>query len=62
LTVSSLASAEVVLSRQQKESGTILLDIGSSTTNLVVIEDGEIQHVAVLPIGGTISPMIWLSA
>jgi len=47
LTVSSLASAEVVLSRQQKESGTILLDIGSSTTNLVVIEDGEIQHVAV---------------
>jgi cell division protein FtsA len=53
LTVSSLASAEVVLSRQQKESGTILLDIGSSTTNLVVIEDGEIQHIAVLPIGGT---------
>lgn len=53
LTVSSLASAEVVLSRQQKESGTILLDIGASTTNLVVIEDGEIQHVAVLPIGGT---------
>jgi cell division protein FtsA len=53
LTVSSLASAEVVLTRQQKESGTILLDIGSSTTNLVVIEDGEIQHVAVLPIGGT---------
>jgi cell division protein FtsA len=53
LTVSSLASAEVVLTRQQKESGTILLDIGSSTTNLVVIEDGEIQHIAVLPIGGT---------
>ncbi len=53
LTVSSLASAEVVLSRQQKESGTILLDIGSSTTNIVVIEDGEIQHIAVLPIGGT---------
>ncbi|HEY5267926.1 MAG TPA: cell division protein FtsA [Candidatus Saccharimonadales bacterium] len=53
LTVSSLASAEVVLSRQQKESGTVLLDIGSSTTNLIVIEDGEIQHIAVLPIGGT---------
>ncbi len=52
LTVSSLASAEVVLTRQQKESGTILIDIGASTTNLVVIEDGEIQHVAVLPIGG----------
>ncbi len=51
-TVSSLAAAEAVLSRQQKESGTVLLDIGAGTTNLVVIEDGEVQHVAVIPIGG----------
>lgn len=52
-TVSSLAAAEAVLNRQQKESGTLLLDIGAGTTNMVVIEDGEVQHVAVLPIGGT---------
>ncbi len=51
-TVSSLAAAEAVLSRQQKESGTLLLDIGAGTTNLVVIEDGEVQHVAVIPVGG----------
>ncbi len=51
-TVSSLAAAEAVLNRQQKESGTLLLDIGAGTTNMVVIEDGEVQHVAVLPIGG----------
>ncbi|MCA9330444.1 cell division protein FtsA, partial [Candidatus Saccharibacteria bacterium] len=51
-TVSSLAAAEAVLSRQQKESGSVLLDIGAGTTNLVVIEDGEVQHVAVIPIGG----------
>ena len=50
--VSSLAAAEAVLNRQQKEAGTVLLDIGAGTTNLVVIEDGEVQHVAVLPIGG----------
>lgn len=50
--VSSLASAEAVLSRQQKESGTAVLDIGAATTNLVVFEDGEVQHVAVIPIGG----------
>lgn len=50
--VSSLASAEAVLSRQQKEAGTVLLDIGAGTTNMVVVEDGEIQHIAVLPIGG----------
>lgn len=51
-TVASLASAEAVLTRQQKESGTLLLDIGAGTTNLVVIEDGEVQHVAVIPMGG----------
>lgn len=51
--ISSLAAAEAILNRQQKEAGTLLLDIGSGTTNLVVIEDGEVQHIAVLPIGGT---------
>ncbi|MGH7157718.1 MAG: cell division protein FtsA [Candidatus Saccharimonadales bacterium] len=51
-TLSGLAAAEAVLSRQQKEAGTLLLDIGAGTTNLVVLEDGEVQHVAVLPIGG----------
>jgi cell division protein FtsA len=51
--VSSLAAAEAVLTRQQKEAGTVLLDIGAGTTNVIIIEDGEVQHVAVLPIGGT---------
>lgn len=53
LTVSSLAAAEAVLSRNQKEAGTVLIDIGAGTTNLVVLEDGEVQHVAVIPMGGT---------
>lgn len=51
-TLSGLAAAEAVLQRQQKEAGTVLLDIGAGTTNLVVLEDGEVQHVAVLPMGG----------
>jgi cell division protein FtsA len=51
-TVSSLAASEAVMERQQKEAGTVLLDIGAGTTNLVVLEDGEVQHVAVLPMGG----------
>jgi cell division protein FtsA len=51
-TVSSLAAAEAVLSRQQKESGTAVLDIGAGTTNIVVFEDGEVQHIGVIPIGG----------
>ena len=51
-TVSGLAAAEAVLTRQQKEAGTAAVDIGAGTTNLIVFEDGEVQHVAVLPIGG----------
>ena len=51
-TVSGLAAAEAVMTRQQKEVGTALIDIGAGTTNLIVFEDGEVQHIAVLPIGG----------
>jgi cell division protein FtsA len=51
-TVSSLASAEAVLTRQQREAGTAVIDIGAGTTNLIVIEDGEVQHIAVIPVGG----------
>jgi len=51
-TVSGLAAAEAVLNRKQKEAGTLVLDIGAGTTNMAIIEDGEVQHVAVIPIGG----------
>jgi cell division protein FtsA len=51
-TVSSLASAEAVLTRKQREAGTAVIDIGAGTTNVVVIEDGEVQHIAVIPVGG----------
>lgn len=51
-TVSGLAAAEAVLTRQQKEAGTALIDVGAGTTNLIVFEDGEVQYVAVIPIGG----------
>ncbi len=52
-TVSALAAAEAVLDRKQKEAGTAVIDIGAGTTNIAVIEDGEIQHIAVIPMGGT---------
>lgn len=52
ITVSALASAEAVLDRQQKEAGTLVVNIGAGTTNLLIIEDGEVQFVSVLPVGG----------
>lgn len=51
-TVSGLAAAEAVLTRQQREAGTALIDIGAGTTNLIVFEDGEVQHISILPMGG----------
>ena len=53
LTVSSLASAQAVLTREQRENGVAVLDIGAATTNLIVVEDGDVQHIAVIGIGGT---------
>ena len=52
-TVTSLAAAEAMLDRKLKESGVAVLDIGAATTNMVVIEDGEVEHIAVIPMGGT---------
>lgn len=51
-TISSLAAAEAVLNRKQKEFGVAVVDIGAATTNLIVIEDGEVEHIAVIPMGG----------
>jgi len=51
--ISSLASAEAVLNRQQREAGTAVVDIGAGTTNIIIVEDGEVQHVSVIPVGGT---------
>jgi cell division protein FtsA len=48
---SILACAEATLDKRQKELGVALVNIGSSTTSLVVYEEGDVLHAAVLPIG-----------
>ncbi len=47
-----LAAAHAVLNDRQKENGVVLIDIGGTTTNLAVYDEGDLQHVAVLPVGG----------
>lgn len=47
-----LAVAEAVLSRRQKELGVVAVDVGASSTSIIVFEEGVILHSAVLPIGG----------
>ncbi|QHS51815.1 cell division protein FtsA [Edaphobacter sp. 12200R-103] len=47
-----IASAEAVLSADERELGVCIADIGSSTTELAVFFEGSVAHTAVLPIGG----------
>ena len=47
----AIAATEAVLGREQREHGVALVDIGGGTTNVAVLEEGELLHVAVLPIG-----------
>lgn len=46
-----LASAEAILTPRQKDVGAAIINIGASTTNVAVYEEGDLLHVAVLPIG-----------
>jgi len=46
-----LIHAATVLSRQQKELGVAVIDIGAGTTGLAVYEEGDLIHTAVFPIG-----------
>ena len=49
-----LASAEAVLSSDEKELGTVLVDIGGGTTDVAVYDQGSICHSEVLPMGGNL--------
>lgn len=49
--LASLAAAEAVLNRDQRENGVVVIDFGASTTNIAVFEEGDVQHVAVIPAG-----------
>ncbi|MCB0794176.1 MAG: cell division protein FtsA [Flavobacteriales bacterium] len=49
-----LASADAVLSDEEKEAGVVLVDIGGGTTDIAIFFDGIIRHTAVIPFGGNV--------
>lgn len=47
-----LASAEVVLTEQERQAGVAVCDIGGGTTDLAIYVDGDVWHTMVLAVGG----------
>ena len=52
MVLESLATAETVLTDDEKELGVALVDVGGGTTDVAVFEQGAIRHVGTLPVGG----------
>lgn len=52
LILEPMASAEAVLSKDEKEIGVLVADIGAGTADIAVYQDNILRYVAVVPLGG----------
>ncbi len=52
LVLQPLASGEAVLTREDKDRGVVLVDIGGGTTDIAIFIQGGIWHTSVIPVGG----------
>ncbi len=52
LVLEPLAAARSVLTEDEKEVGVAMVEMGAGTTKIAAFYDGEIRHVAILPLGG----------
>jgi cell division protein FtsA len=47
-----LAAGDAVLTEEEREMGTVVIDIGGGTTDLAIFIEGTVWHTAVLALGG----------
>lgn len=52
MTPSVLGSAKSVLKENQLENGVAVIDMGGATTSVAVFEEGDLEYVGVVPVGG----------
>ncbi len=52
LVLKSLASAEAVLTEEERQDGVVLADIGGAVTDIAIFKDGSVYHTSTLPVGG----------
>lgn len=50
---SAVAAARAVLHEQQLENGVAVIDMGAATTGVAVYEEGDLQYIGVVPLGGS---------
>lgn len=53
IVLESLASAEAVLTPEEREIGVALVDLGGGTTDVAVFANNSIKYTSVLPLGGS---------
>ncbi len=49
-----LATAEAVMSQDEKDAGVVVVDIGSGNTKIAVYAEGHLTHAAVIPFAGDV--------
>lgn len=54
ITLEPIASSEAMLSKEEKEAGVALVDIGGGTTDIAIFQEGILRHTAVIPFGGDV--------
>ncbi len=54
LILEPFASAEAVISEEEKDAGIVLVDIGGGTSDIAIFHAGIIRHTTVIPLGGEI--------
>lgn len=52
ITPAVVAAARAVLNEQQLENGVAVIDLGGATTSIAIFEEGDLQFVSVIPVGG----------
>jgi cell division protein FtsA len=52
MVLGSLASAEAVLTEDERQRGVVLADIGGAVTDIAVFKDSSVCHTSTLPVGG----------
>ncbi len=53
LVLAPLAAADAVLTKRQRDLGVVLVLVGGATTGILVLEENDVLHTSIIPVGGS---------